>query len=299
MKFAVLSAIAMTLLVLPALAQDAPAPRKVLLKDAPKAGWSMTQDHEEFSTETTTQSLGQASATAIKETTEKTQRVVEVQELSAEGAITKARVTWPSSTTTVAQQAFGEETMGDPVETDGELKGAEVIWTWDAEKKALTPKVEKGDAAGEELAKHLKKKRPFHNMMLPNREVSVGDTWSPTEEDVKEEWGNNDAVAFKDATITCKAEEILKVDDRECLRVSFSLEINGTLNNEKIGNPAVKFTATGGFFWDIEAGRVASSAIKTEGGFETDVQTPKGAVHFKVELNGSETDKFSYKEAGK
>lgn len=294
MKLAVLAVVALSLLVLPAIAQDAPAPRKVLLKDKPLAGWTMTQDHEEFKTETTTQSVGPQSIESLKETTEKSQRVTEVQEVSPEGEITKARVSWPSSTTTTAAKGPQDEAMGDPVESDGELKGAAVAWTWDAEKKALVAKVEKGDPAGEELAKYLKKKRPFHNIMLPNREVAVGESWSPTEEDIKEEFGSDDAITLKSAVVTLKAEEILKVDDIECLRVSFELEMEGQLNNEKIGNPPVKFTAEGGFYWDIANSRAHSMTMKMGGGFETDIQTPKAVVHVKVAIDGSETEKYSY-----
>jgi|SRR5690606_11514987 len=107
--------------------------------------------------------------------TETGTKIMEVLAVSEDGKITQARVRWTKGTTITEVTKLGQEPT-DPVEMDSQLKGASILYTFNAETKKWESKLEKGDAELKDVKKQLNKTDPFANAFIPNREVKLGET---------------------------------------------------------------------------------------------------------------------------
>ena len=145
------------------------------------------------------------------------------------------------------------------------------------------------------MKKELGKKDPLFNAFIPNRDVKVGESWEPKEEDLKTMMGEDENVKLTKISATCKAEEIVKEDGKELLRVSLEIKITGEMQNENLGKPTIEATRTGAYFWDIKDGRVARVELKNEASFEAEVNNPQaGKMKLTITISGEETKTESY-----
>jgi hypothetical protein len=223
---------------------------------------------------------------------------------ASEGAISGARITWTKSKKSTTVQDFGQPEAGQPTESTGGQEGAVVAWSYDAEKKSWTAKVEKGDAEDGEIKKHTKKKHPFKIPFIPNKEVGVGETWEVPEADLREFFADDDTMKVKEVKASCKAEEITATKAGESLKVSFSADIKCDMQNEELGNPEVTFKLSGHYMFNIGASRSESVEVNMEMSFSGKINTPKGAMDFTFKGTGKENKSLAWariekKEGGK
>lgn len=291
-----IAALAILAIALPAVAQEGKE-RTVSLKHKHAQGEIHTEDEEESGKQTI--ELGGGVATRISDEVSVKQKVTEVLEVDETGKITKARVTWKVDKTTTTMQDFGEEAPGDPTEADGAKKDAKILYTWNKEKKAWESKLENGDAEDSDIKKELKHQSPFTNPLIPGRDVKVGEEWVPSEEDLKAAFPTPETLEATTMKATCKAEEIVKEDGKELLRVSFVMEMGGKIKDESMDNPEFSGTNTGSYFWDIAESRVVRVEAEQVMAFEAEVTTPQGKIAAKFDGNGKSVIKMTYGKAEK
>lgn len=291
-----IAALAILAIALPAVAQEGKE-RTVSLKHKQAVGDIHTEDEEESGKQSI--ELGGGVATRTTDEVSVKQKVTEVLEVDADGKITKARVTWKVDKTTTTMQDFGEEKPGEPTEADGAKKDAKILYTWNKEKKAWESKLENGDAEEADIKKELGHQSPFSNPLVPDKDVNIGEEWTPTEESLKAAFPMPENLELKSMTATCKAEEIVKEDGKELLRVSFAMEMTGKIKDESMADPEFTGKNSGSYFWDIAEGRVARVEADQEMGFEAEVTTPQGKVAAKFAGSGKTVMKMSYSKAEK
>ncbi|MBZ0136761.1 MAG: hypothetical protein K8I27_10350 [Planctomycetes bacterium] len=245
--------LALTLTV-PGLAQEAkPEARTVMLKQKLTKELKITDESTDVTTQTVTLTNGMVVQTQTE--TESQLQVTEILEVAEDGSATKVRVRWTHGTTETIRSQMnqqGQLVEGEPVTEASPHKGASVLHTWNAEKKAWENTLEKGDKEASKVKKQLTKKDPLANPLIPNREVKVGDKWDADEQGLKDFFGSPDAPKVTKATGKLKAEEIVEEEGAEYLRVSFEIVL--TLDN--MGKD-LDATSKGNYYFNIKEGRVA------------------------------------------
>lgn len=230
--------------------------------------------------------------------TETGTKVMEVLAVSEDGKITQARVRWTKGTTITEVTKLGQEPT-DPVEMDSELKGASILYTFNAETKKWESKLEKGDAELKDVKKQLNKSDPFANAFIPNREVKLGESWEIDGDALKAMFSGDDSIELKEGSGTCKAEEVVKEGEVELLRVSFETKLKGKLKDENIGEPEITAGNKGSYFWDIKEGRIVRVNMENTGEFNATVQHPQaGALKLTVTIKGEAEMKQAYGKIG-
>jgi hypothetical protein len=291
MKWTALSVAGLLAFVLavPGVAQESEKPeakegRKVNLTEKYSKDLKITSESDAVSSSEVT--LENGMVVQGTDETETEVQITEILEVADDGKVTKLRVRWTESTKVTESSQMGQP--GEPVEEEGAHKGASILHTWNAEKKAWENKLEKGDKDADDVKKQLKKKDPLANPMIPNREVKVGESWKADEKALKEFFGNDDAITLSKAESTLKAEEIVKEEDVEYLRVSFEIKLTGNLNDDDIGKPELTMTNKGNYYFNIKESRVELVEMETEGSFSADVEDPAmGKMTLKVAIEGT------------
>ena len=283
-----LAALMLGALAIPAYAQDKTEARKVMLKDTYKAQERRTEKSEEKN-ETNVKPKDQEIVLQNEVKTSSEVKVTDILEVNADGKPTSIRVRWTEGTETTEATSMGQP-PADPVEADTEMKGVSILYTWNAEKKAYTSKLEEGDAEVSGVKKELSKSDPLFNAFIPGREVKVGESWEPKEEDIKKMMGEDENIKLTKVSATCKAEEIVKEEGVELLRVSLEISMTGELQNEDLGKPSLEATRSGSFFWNIKEGRFVRLEMENKGEFEAEVNHPQaGKMTLTVTVDGDET----------
>ena len=257
----------------PSLAQDekkdGTEARKVMLKQKISKDLKVTEESGAETTQTVTLENGMVVQSQVE--TEYEVQITEYLEVAEDGTPTKLRVRWTESgseTVTSQMNQQGELVEGEPVEEEGAHKGASILHTWNAEKKAWESTLEKGDKEASEVQKQLGKKDPLANPMMPNREVKVGEEWKADEQGLKDFFATPDGPKIKKAGGTLKAEEILEEDGVEYLRVSFDLTLTLDAEGEEL-----PVSNKGDYYFNIKEGRVV--AVEMEMGAELENEHPQ------------------------
>ncbi len=300
LKLLGLAALAMiACLVNPASAQEKPAARKVLVKEKYEAGMVITESGVETSQTTTTITAGGQSADKVEEDKEEKEKTTEVQSVGADGHISGARVNHIKSKKSHAEQDFGAAEMGEAAVSTGDLEGVVIAWVFDAEKKAWTGKLEKGEEnAGTKKA--LAKKEPFKVPFIPGKEVSVGQSWDVAEADLRAFFADDEAMKVSEIKATCTAEEIIAGKGGESLKVSFVIDIKAILQNEGLKNPEVTAKVSGHYMFNIGTSLCDSVELNPELSFSGEAPGRGGEkIPFTVKMKGQETMTLSYKKAEK
>ncbi|MCB9892909.1 MAG: hypothetical protein H6839_00500 [Planctomycetes bacterium] len=283
-----LAALMLGALAMPAFAQDKKEEaRSVLLKDTYKAMERRTEKTED-SNETNVKPKDQEMVLQNEKKTSNETKVIDILEVNADGKPTSIRIRWTEGTETTETTNMGQP-PSDPVEEDSEMKGVSILFTWNADKKAYVGKLEEGDAELSGVKKELSKKDPLFNAFIPNREVKVGESWEPKEEDIKAMMGEDENVKLTKVSATCKAEEIVKEEGAELLRVSLEISMTGELQNEDLGKPTIEATRSGSFYWNIKEARVVRIEMENKAEFEAEVTHPQaGKMTLTVTVEGEE-----------
>ena len=289
-----MAALMLAAMAIPSMAQDMKKEaRTVMLKESNKAGTSITEKKEEANE--TTVSLKEPEMVLQNENKAETgTKVTDILTVDDAGKITSARVTWTEGKVTTEASRMGQP-PADPVEEEGVMNGVSILYTWNADKKAFTAKVEKGDAEDSEVKKEASKKQPFANAFVPGREVKVGESWEPEEQALKDMMGEDEGIKLESISATCTAEEIVTEDGVELLRVSLDIKMTAELQDEGLGKPKLTATRKGSYYWNIKEARATRVELKNEGGFEAEVNDPQaGKMDLKVEVAGTEAMTMTY-----
>lgn len=284
-------------LVAPSIAQDSKAEeRTFLVKEKHEKGVKVREEHEE--SQETKVALEDGTVVETTTKTETETQVTEILAVSAEGKVSQGRVSWPKGTQVVEVVKLGEE-PADPVEMDIERKGASILYTFNAETKKWEAKLEKGDEELDDVKKALKKAEPFANPFIPGREVKLGESWDADKDILKTMFASDESIELKEATGTCKAEEVVKEGELELLRISFEMKISGKLKDENIGTPDLAGVNKGSIFWNCKEGRAERIEMENSAEFVATVQHPQlGALKLTITISGSASAKFSYGKVG-
>ena len=297
-----LAALAMlACLVAPASAQEKAAARKVLIKEKYEVGMVITETGTETNQTTTTITVGAQTADKIEEEKEEKEKTTDIIALGEDGNISSGRISHVKSKKSHSEQDFGAAEMGEATVSTGDLEGAVIAWTWSADKKAWTGKLEKGDEnAGTKKA--LAKKEPFKVPFIPNKDVAVGESWEIAEADLRAFFGDDDVMKVNEIKATCKAEEITAGKGGEMLKVSFVIDMKLTMQNEQLKNPDVTAKVTGHYMFNIGTSRCDSVELNPEMTFSGEAPGRNGEkIPFTVKMKGQEimTLTYSKKESGK
>lgn len=287
------------LMAVPSLAQDdakdSTKARTVMLKQKLTKDLKITT--EEVGVSETNVALENGMVVQNKIEAESEVQVHEILEVAEDGTVTKFRVRWTHSETETVESAMGQE--GEPETAEGAHKGASILHTWNAEKKAWEGKLEKGDKDAGTVKKQLGKKDPLANPMIPNREVKVGESWKADEDALKDFFGGNEGLKLTKTEGTMKAEEILEEEGVEYLRVSFDLKFTGELQDENIGKPEITMVTKGSYYYDIAKGLVKAVEMENTGEFSADVEDPNmGKMKLSVNVEGERAMEDTWGKVG-
>ncbi|CAG0975771.1 hypothetical protein PLCT2_01610 [Planctomycetaceae bacterium] len=286
-------------LVTPASAEEKTAARKVLVKEKNEAGLVISETGTETSQTTTTITVGGQTADKIEEDKEEKEKVTEVQSVNAEGHISGARVSYNKSKKSHAEQDFGAAELGEAAISTGDLEGAVIAWAFDAEKKAWSGKLEKGED-NKGTKKALTKKEPFKVPFIPGKEVAVGETWEIADKDLRDFFADDEAMKVNEIKASCTAEEIIAGKGGECLKVTFVIDIKATLQNEDLKNPEVTAKITGHYMFNIGTSLCDSVELNSELSFSSEATGRGGEkIPFTVKMKGQEIMTLTYKKAEK
>ena len=215
-------------------------------------------------------------------------QVTEILEVAEDGSVTKMRVRWThikTETVVSRMNQQGQLVEGEPEVAEGDHKGASILHTWNAEKKAWENTLEKGDKDASEVKKQLARKDPTANPMIPNREVKVGEEWKADEAAMKEFFASGDDATLVKAAGTLKAKEIIEREGVEYLIVSFTLEMTIEVGEEGAKHE-VPFTNKGEYAFNIKESRVVRVEMKSEAKVETSVDDPNmGKIDLDVNID--------------
>lgn len=286
-----LAALMLGALALPANAQDGKKTeeaRKVLVKYTYKAMERHTEKSEK-SGDTVVKPQGQDMILETDTRTTNETKVTDILEVNDDGLATSVRISWKDGKETLEVVRMGQP-PADPVESETARNGVSILYTWDAEKKEYTSKLEKGDEESAAVKKELGKKDPLLNAFIPGREVKVGESWDVDEQALKDMMGKDEVITPSEITATCKAEEIVKEDGAELLRVSMDITMKADMKNEKLGDPELEVTRTGSYFWNIKESRVVRVEIEDETTFDGTINHPQmGKMDLSFTQTGEET----------
>jgi len=288
-----------SLLVVPVSAEEKAAAKKVMLKEKYEAGLVITETGTETSQTTTTITVGEQSADKVEEDKEEKERVTEVQAVGADGHIGGARVSYNKSKKSHAEQDFGAAELGEAAVSTGDLEGAVIAWAFDAEKKSWSGKLEKGED-NKGTKKVLAKKEPFKVPFIPGKEVAVGESWEIAEKDLRDFFGDDEAMKVSEITARCSADEIIAGKAGESLKVTFVIDIKANLQNEDLKNPEVTAKITGHYMFNIGTSLIDSVELNTELSFSGEAPGRGGEkIPFTVKMKGQEIMTQTYKKAEK
>lgn len=291
-----------SLLVVPVSAQEKTAAKKIMLKEKHEVGIVVTEKSVETRDGKIKIAAGGNEMDGADLERGESESTTEILAVNAAGDISDGRVAHTKDRKKKSSQKPGEPEMGPEEESTGDMEGVTIRYTWSDETKGFAAKLEAGENAKDtkDVLKALKKKQPFKAPFLTGKEVAVGETWEVAEAALREFIGEDDEGKITEVKATCKFEEIISDKTGEFAKVSFVMTLKGTFNDDNLGELEVSGKNEGHFLLNIAQGRITKVEMKSEMGFEKEVQSPQGNVKVTYKMTGSETKDFTFaKKEGK
>jgi hypothetical protein len=279
-----------------------PQARKVNLEQKYEAGWVIKETvSRSFEANSRIGARGKF-VDQLEQSQEELEKVTEILAVGIDGNVVSARTTWTRAEETRSKREFGEAEPSTPVARKGALDGVTVLWTYDAETASWNRSMVSGprsEVTHKELETELEKMPRFDEPLLPNEEVSVGDTWSVPAGLLKPFLKNTDERAVKEIDASCRAEQLLAAPAGELLEVAFTIELKWEMPGMIFDRPEMKKATLRGSFWfDVANSRVDSLEQRMETTWiEMRSKTADGETEYTLKLAGTETTHFRYEEA--
>lgn len=297
MKWMPLAAMLAAMITVPALAQE---PKDKASKPARTVNLTLTYEKNQKITEKSEESTHlkvTAGGNVMQQrwATETGTKVTEVLEVTEEGAVSKFRVKWTDGTEVVEEENMGQ--AGEPMESDAEMKGTSILYTWNAKEEKYDSNLEKGDAELSETKQQLARKNPLKNPFVPGKEVKIGDTWDADQAGMEDLFTGDESITLKEVSGACTAREIVEEEGIEYLLVDVDVEMKAELQDDNLGTPELTATIEGVYYWNIKESRIDKLTRDNEGGFDAEVQGQQGKMAIKFEITGDETIEYAYSKA--
>ena len=245
----------------------------------------------ETTVETSDQNMHFGSIPMLKKEEKSSVSRMEVLGVDGNGYPTEARLSWTKVEITEQKNKRMSEEWGEPTKGKSGLTTAVIHYERDPGSTDFKATLDEGDDASGAVQKNLDKVDPFLVPFIPEREVSIGESWEVDRKALERFFGENDKLRVTEQKAACKAAEMVDEDGLNLLKVTFDMSMTGTLLDERLGE-GTPFSArtTGYFLWDVDNQRAHRAEINPTMEFEGESQGNK----ITMKQSGKTTKTFEY-----